>query len=154
MNAEAECDATAALVIIEGSIPACENPYLRLHLSIEFSRRAVDHVFPTRNNRSLFRAFRACDIAVEFDDVAAPGALMQSIHILRDELEAQKEVLHYIHLRDANTGAGQGFTDLAAAVQLRLRVASGLQTFTVKSRLLTGENAVQFRGNPPFRMEN
>ena len=48
------------------------------------------------------------------------------------------------------TGAGQGITDLAAAVQLRLRVASGLQTFTVKSRLLTGENAVQFRGNPPF----
>jgi hypothetical protein len=53
------------------------------------------------------------------------------------------------HFRDANTGAGQGFTDLAAVVQLRLRVASGLQTFTVKSRLLTGENAVQFRGNPP-----
>jgi hypothetical protein len=52
--------------------------------------------------------------------------------------------------RDANTGAGQDFTDLAAAVQLRLRVASGLQTFTVKSRLLTGENAVQFRGNPPI----
>ena len=26
-------------------------------------------------------------------------------------------------LRDANTGAGQSFTDLAAAVQLRLRVA-------------------------------
>jgi hypothetical protein len=58
------------------------------------------------------------------------------------------------HFRDANTGAGQGITDLAAAVQLRLRVASGLQTFTVKSRLLTGENAVQFRGNPPFRVEN
>ena len=54
------------------------------------------------------------------------------------------------HFRDANTGAGQGITDLAAAVQLRFRVASGLQTFTVKSRLLTGENAVQFRGNPPF----
>ena len=54
------------------------------------------------------------------------------------------------YFRDANTGAGQGITDLAAAVQLRLRVASGLQTFTVKSRLLTGENAVQFRGNPPF----
>ena len=47
------------------------------------------------------------------------------------------------YFRDANTGAGQGITDLAAAVQLRLRVASGLQTFTVKSRLLTGENAVQ-----------
>jgi hypothetical protein len=58
------------------------------------------------------------------------------------------------YLRDANTGAGKGLTDLAAAVQLRHRVASGLQTFTVKSRLLTGENAVQFRGNPPFRMEN
>ena len=26
-----------------GSIPACENPYLRQHLSIEFFRRAVDH---------------------------------------------------------------------------------------------------------------
>ena len=54
------------------------------------------------------------------------------------------------YFRDANTGAGQGITDLAAAVQLRLRVASGLQTFTVKPRLLTGENAVQFRGNPPI----
>jgi len=32
-------------------------------------------------------------------------------------------------LRDANTGAGQDFTDLAAAVQLRLRVAS-LRTAT------------------------
>ena len=30
-------------------------------------------------------------------------------------------------LRDANTGAGWGFTDPAAAVQLRLRVAVGLQ---------------------------
>jgi len=29
--------------------------------------------------------------------------------------------------RDANTGAGQDFTGLAAAVQLRLRVAVGLQ---------------------------
>ena len=56
--------------------------------------------------------------------------------------------------RDANTGAGQGITDLAAAVQLRLRVAFGLQTFTVKSRLLTGENAVQFRGNPPFQVKS
>ena len=32
-----------------------------------------------------------------------------------------------ISLRDANTGAGQDFTGLAAAVQLRLRVAIGLQ---------------------------
>jgi hypothetical protein len=40
--------------------------------------------------------------------------------------------------RDANTGAGQDFTGLAAAVQLRLRVAFGLQTLIVTSRLLTG----------------
>ena len=51
---------------------------------------------------------------------------------------------------DAKTGAGQDFTGLTAAVQLRLRVASGLQTLTVKSRLLTGENSVRIRGDPPF----
>ena len=39
-------------------------------------------------------------------------------------------------LRDANTGAGQGFTDLAAAVQLRLRVATGLQALQRCSGLL------------------
>ena len=49
-----------------------------------------------------------------------------------------------------NPGASQGFTDLAAAVQLRLRVAIGLQTLTVKSRLLTGENTVRIRGGPPI----
>ena len=38
--------------------------------------------------------------------------------------------------RDANTGAGQGFTDLAAAVQLRLRVAFGLQALQRCSGLL------------------
>jgi len=38
-----------------------------------------------------------------------------------------------------NPGAGQGFTDLAAVVQLRLRVPLGLQTLAVKSRLLPGE---------------
>jgi hypothetical protein len=43
------------------------------------------------------------------------------------------------HFCDAKTGAGHDFTGLTAAVQLRLRVASGLQTLTVKSRLLTGE---------------
>jgi hypothetical protein len=51
--------------------------------------------------------------------------------------------------RDANTGVRQDFTGLAAVVQLRLRVAFGLQTLTVKSRLLTGENTVRIRGNPP-----
>ena len=38
--------------------------------------------------------------------------------------------------RDANTGAGQDFTDLAAAVQLRLRVAIGLQALQRCSGLL------------------
>src|SRR3989441_12972937 len=39
-------------------------------------------------------------------------------------------------LRDTNTGAGQDFTDLAAAVQLRLRVAAGLQALQRCSGLL------------------
>ena len=51
---------------------------------------------------------------------------------------------------DANTGAGQDFTDLTAAVQLRLRVVKGLQTLTVKLRLLPGRNTLQVRGSPPF----
>ncbi len=38
--------------------------------------------------------------------------------------------------RDANTGAGQDFTGLAAAVQLRLRVAFGLQALPRCSGLL------------------
>jgi hypothetical protein len=49
-----------------------------------------------------------------------------------------------------NPGVSQDLTGLAPAVQLRLRVAIGLQTLTVKSRLLTGENSVRIRGNPPF----
>ena len=53
--------------------------------------------------------------------------------------------------RDANTGAGQDSQNLAAAVQLRLRAAIGLQTLTVKSRLLPGENTVRIRGGPPFQ---
>ena len=52
-----------------------------------------------------------------------------------------------------NPGAGEGFTDLAAAVQLRLRVAIGLQTLAVKSRLLPGENTVRIRGGPPLWKE-
>ena len=49
-----------------------------------------------------------------------------------------------------NPGAGQDFTGLAAAVQLRLRIAFGPQTLTVKSRFLPGENTVRIRGGPPF----
>lgn len=52
--------------------------------------------------------------------------------------------------RDASAGDGQDFTGLASVVQLHARVAFGLQTLTVKSRLLTGENSVQLRGDPPF----
>jgi len=55
--------------------------------------------------------------------------------------------------RDANTGAGKDLTDLAAASRqggIRLRVAIGLQTLAVKSRLLPGENTVQIRGSPPI----
>ena len=40
------------------------------------------------------------------------------------------------HSRDANTGAGQDFTGLAAAVQLRLRVVNGLQALQRCSGLL------------------
>lgn len=52
--------------------------------------------------------------------------------------------------RDASAGDGQDFTGLASVVRLHARVAFGLQTLRVKSRLLTGENSVRFRGNPPF----
>ena len=41
------------------------------------------------------------------------------------------------HSRDTNTGAGQDFTGLAAAVQLRLRVASGLQALQRSNGLLS-----------------
>jgi hypothetical protein len=50
-----------------------------------------------------------------------------------------------------NPGFSQDLTGLAPAVQLRLRVAIGLQTLIVKSRLLTGENSVRIRGNPPLQ---
>jgi hypothetical protein len=48
-----------------------------------------------------------------------------------------KQSLHQlVILRDTNTGAGQDFTGLAAAVQLRLRVAIGLQALQRCSGLL------------------
>src|SRR5437660_7636012 len=52
-------------------------------------------------------------------------------------------------LRDANTGAGQDFTGLAAAVQLRLRVAVGLQALQRCSGLFKPQSTGQHRGNPP-----
>ena len=58
--------------------------------------------------------------------------------------------------RDANTGAGQDFHrpgcggSTPPSCRGLCRRPPGLQTLTVKSRLLTGENSVRFRGNPPF----
>jgi hypothetical protein len=52
-------------------------------------------IFPRRNDCAFFRAFRARDVAVQFDDVPAPGALVKSIHVLRDEMEPLKEPLHF-----------------------------------------------------------
>ena len=72
-------------------------------------------------------------------------------HLLREQEQAGALPAALTISRDANPGGGQDFTGLAAAVRLRLRVAFGLQTLTVKSRLLTGENTVRFRGSPPFQ---
>ena len=58
--------------------------------------------------------------------------------------------------RDANTGAGQDFHrpgcggSTPPSCRGLCRRPPGLQTLTVKSRFLTGENSVRFRGNPPF----
>ena len=72
--------------------------------------------------------------------------------LLREQEQAGALPAALTIFHDANTGAGHDFTGLAAVVQLRLRVAIGLQTLTVKSRLLTGENTVRIRGNPIFQM--
>jgi hypothetical protein len=53
--------------------------------------------------------------------------------------------------RDANTGAGEGFTDLAAAVQLRLRVAFWVASIAAMQRSLKPQSTGQHRGDPPFR---
>ena len=54
-------------------------------------------------------------------------------------------------LRDANTGAGQDphRPDCGGSTPPSCR-AIGLQTLTVKLRLLPGRNTVQVRGSPPF----
>ena len=51
---------------------------------------------------------------------------------------------------DANTGAGQDFHRPDCGGSTPPSRSLGLQTLTVKSRLLTGENSVQIRGDPPF----
>ena len=66
------------------------------------------------------------------------------------QVQAEKEIDLQNIYATRNPGVSEGFTDFAAVVQLRLRVAIGLQTLTVKSRLLTGENSVRIRGDPPF----
>src|SRR5712691_11027455 len=71
--------------------------------------------------------------------------------LLREQDQARALSAALSISRDANTGAGQDFTGLAAAVQLRLRVVFGSQTLIVKLRLLPGWNTVQIRGDPLFR---
>jgi hypothetical protein len=100
------------------------------------------HLACNASPKAALDALRALELAMGAYDCRAesipPGSFI-----------SPRPRLGHAIFRDANTGASQGITDLAAAVQLRLRVAIGLQTFTVKSRLLTGENVVQFCGNPP-----
>ena len=56
------------------------------------------------------------------------------------------------HSRDANTGAGQDFTGLAAVVQLRLRVAVvfGVASIAAMQRSLKPQSTEHHRGNPPI----
>ena len=56
--------------------------------------------------------------------------------LLREQEQTGAVPVALTILRDANTGAGQEFTALAAAVQLRLRVATGLQALQRCSGLL------------------
>ena len=59
--------------------------------------------------------------------------------------------------RNANTGAGQDLTGLAAAVQLRLRVASlfRVASIAVMQRSLKPQSTGRHRGDPPVsRMKN
>ena len=70
--------------------------------------------------------------------------------LLREQEQAGALPAALTIFRDANTGSGQDLTGLAAAVQLRLRVAFGPQTLRVKLRLLTGWNTVRIRGGPPI----
>ena len=53
--------------------------------------RNIAGVFPARNQRAFVKTFRAADVAVQFDDLAAARALMQAVHILSDELELRKD---------------------------------------------------------------
>jgi hypothetical protein len=85
---------------------------------------------------------------VHFPSEASP--LAETAHG-RSNGRALASVRLGFHFSRRETGAGHDFTGLAAAVQLRHRVASGLQTLIVKSRLLTGENSVRIRGDPPIQ---
>jgi hypothetical protein len=78
------------------------------------------------------------------------GASAETPHGRSNGRTSDSVRLGFLFSATRNPGVDQNFTDLTAVVQLRLRVAIGLQTLTVKSRLLTGENSVRFRGNPPF----
>ena len=53
--------------------------------------------------------------------------------------------------RDANTGAGQGFTDLTAVVQLRLRVRVRVASIAAMQRSLKPQSTGRHRGDPRFQ---
>jgi len=74
--------------------------------------------------------------------------------LLREQEQAGALPAALTILRDANTGAGQDHhPDSESGRRFNsafVSFSSGLQTLIVKSRLLTGENSVQIRGDPPF----
>ena len=102
-----------------------------------------------------------CNSSTGFQFHGARTALSASSSNVGDSLQVRdprtrRSALHFFATR--TPVPARTFTGLTAAVQLRLRVAvfadghQGLQTLTVKSRPLTGENSVRFRGNPPIQM--
>ena len=87
---------------------------------------------------------------------SALGSLSERSLTVRRLLREQDQVgaapIALTILRDANTGAGQDphRPGCGGSTPPSRRVCFGLQTLIVKSRLLTGENAVRIRGDPPF----
>ena len=72
--------------------------------------------------------------------------------LLREQDQAGALPAALTILRDANTGAGQDVTGLAAAVQLRLRVADRVASIAAMQRSLKPKSTGQHRGDPPFRI--
>lgn len=71
-------------------------------------RRNVVCFGPVAQNGAFIKAFSARDVAVEFNDVPASGALMQAVHVLRDEMELRKMRFHFCEREVRRIGAGIG----------------------------------------------